>query len=719
MTKNSMKISPIRGIYLSTTILFSIFLVLIPIDVYANEVDVKTVGLEETSIITITNNSEENIKMFRIWLGGDLNFESFKTEKGWIGEKTPQGVIIFTSPEPINKSESVKFGIKTNKINPIINWKALDGEKILGKGVVESSKLNNVIQNSQLEINKNLDKSGDIFSKSTFKIIPNKPNSGSTIRVVGENFGNSQIFDFYIDGNKIGEFYTDENGKFVTTMKIPNASKDRVDFKIKNDKNEEKIVSLRLGENENRIMNTENIKLSINGIPNILKKGELLELQGEGIPNTSITIKIQNPEKLTIISKTAEVNNTGKWKISEKIDVGYDAILGKYNIVIGDGRNQVLKYFDVETNKILLIDSTKTVYEPGELIKFNGTVIPNESLELILQDNLSEQIKTDIIDIKKTGKFEFEYQTTENEDKEGTWTLIATQGKHKEFIFVGYGVTPTIPTQLEFDKTNYKTTEKATIYFTGEPLSKLKMIIISPSGNIGQDETVIILKSDGKSTYELNLQGYTSGIYTAVIQKDNAQTIKKFSVGLQLGSGPINAQVTQAEYQLGEKILLIGNANPNSLITATLVDSNNKKIKSLEFGSNNQGQFSEEFTIPSNGETGIWKINLASGTNFETVEFEVFQNAKTGLILTITEDKEIAGFGKNIKFNISSNHKTSIAVTIASQNGVIIDDSITCNTTSDFKCEIIWTITKDLLPGIYTVTAKDGAISTQSTFNVK
>ncbi len=244
-------------------------------------------------------------------------------------------------------------------------------------------------------------------------------------------------------------------------------------------------------------------------------------------------------------------------------------------------------------------------------------------------------------------------------------------------------------------------------------------MIISPSGNIGQDETVITLKSDGKSTYELNLQGYTSGIYTAVIQKDNAQTTKKFSVGLQLGSGPINAQITQDEYEIGEKILLIGNTNPNSLITGTLVDSNNNKIKSLEFGSNNQGQFSEEFTIPSNGETGIWKINLASGTNFETVEFEVFQNAKTGLILVITEDKEIAGFGKNIKFNISSNHKTSIAVTIVSQNGVIIDDSITCNTTSDFKCEIIWTITKDLLPGTYTVTAKDGLISTQSTFNVK
>ena len=57
----------------------------------------------------------KDVKTFRIWLSQNANFESFKTEKGWIGEKTPQGVIIFTSSEPIKENESVKFGIKTDK----------------------------------------------------------------------------------------------------------------------------------------------------------------------------------------------------------------------------------------------------------------------------------------------------------------------------------------------------------------------------------------------------------------------------------------------------------------------------------------------------------------------------------------------------------------------------------------------------------------------------
>ena len=42
-------------------------------------------------------------KVFRIWLSQNANFESFKTEKGWVGEKTPQGVIIFTSSESIKQ----------------------------------------------------------------------------------------------------------------------------------------------------------------------------------------------------------------------------------------------------------------------------------------------------------------------------------------------------------------------------------------------------------------------------------------------------------------------------------------------------------------------------------------------------------------------------------------------------------------------------------------
>jgi len=229
-----MKKSANKEISISIIILFSIALILIPSEVYADEINVVSRGLDETAIITVTNNSDNEIKSFRVWLGEEFNFKSFKTEKGWTGEKNQQGVIIFTSSETVKLDELVKFGLKTDKINPVINWKALDQEnKIIDKGIIKLSKLLEVNQNSNIELNENYNNGASIFLESTFRVIPDKPNPGSTIRITGDQFAASQKFDFYIDSEKIGNFTTDSSGHFITTMQIPNLGKEsRVDFKI-------------------------------------------------------------------------------------------------------------------------------------------------------------------------------------------------------------------------------------------------------------------------------------------------------------------------------------------------------------------------------------------------------------------------------------------------------------------------------------------------------
>ena len=165
-----MKKSSKRGIFLSVIILFSISLMLTPLNGYAEEIDLKSVGLDKTTIITLTNDGSKDVETFRIWLSQDTNFQSFKTERGWIGEKTPQGVIIFTSSESIKENESVKFGIKTDKPNPVINWKVLDQtNSIMGTGVITTSTMKSVIQNPQIIDNVNIKKNdGKIFSESTF-----------------------------------------------------------------------------------------------------------------------------------------------------------------------------------------------------------------------------------------------------------------------------------------------------------------------------------------------------------------------------------------------------------------------------------------------------------------------------------------------------------------------------------------------------------------------
>jgi len=714
----NMKKAVNNSIVLSVIILFSASIIFIPSNSYAEEINVKSIGVEKTSIITFTNDGTQDVKTFRIWLSQDANFESFKTEKGWVGEKTPQGVIIFTSSESIKKNESVKFGIKTDKSNPVINWKGVDQtNSVIETGVVTTSIKQAVNKNPDIDENQNKSISGELLEKSTFRIIPDKPNSGSTIRVIGEQFGKSQTFDFYIDEEKIGDFVTDNNGNFITTMKIPNIqSNERVDFKIKDKSGMEKVVSLRLGNVENRILESENIKLTIEGIKNTVYRGDILEVYGKAIPGSAVTITIVDPQKITTNTRTAEVDDSGNWKLTEPINVAFDATFGKYSVTVSDGKNQIMKNWNIETNKVIIINPTKQMFEAGDLIKFEGVVLPNIPIELILENHLGEEISSDIIEIDDSGLVEFEYQTIENEDKEGTWTLIATQGKDKEFTYVGYDEVPIIPTNLSFDKSNYKSSDNAIISFIGKPLDKLKMIIITPSGGIQGDEILIQLKADGRAEYELQLRGYTSGIYSAVIQKGNSQNSETFSVGLLMGSGTIDAKTTQSEYETGERILLLGKTNPNSLLVATLIDPTGKEIKSIDVPSNNVGMFTEErLRIPSNAQLGVWKINVSSGSNLDVVEFNVFSKLTEGM--TVSVDKVIK-IGEILKIEIIASHKTSITMEIFDPSGNQVDNTLSCNTTKEFVCESFWSVSEELLPGTYTIKVNDAISSDQTTFEI-
>ena len=202
-------------------------------------------------------------------------------------------------------------------------------------------------------------------------------------------------------------------------------------------------------------------------------------------------------------SRTAEVNSVGNWKLEKIITIPFDAEFGKYSIKISDGRNQILKNWNLETDKIVLINPTKVMFDAGELIKFNGTALPNKPIELILEDHLGNELDSKIITVGESGFVEFEYQSTENDDKEGTWTLIAIQEQKKEFTYVGYDELPSIPVNITFDKTNYKSTESAEIILTGKPSENLNLIIINPSGGIMGKDKLIQLREDGRAEYKL------------------------------------------------------------------------------------------------------------------------------------------------------------------------------------------------------------------------
>ena len=719
----NMSKSSTRGVFLSLVLLCLTVAVIIPINAYAaEEVNVKSFSFEETTIIEFTNSGKEDVNSFRIWLGSDINFKSFKTENGWVGEKTPQGVIIFTSSESVKPSESIKIGIKTDKTNPTINWKALDkNEKQIEIGKTIPKELPKPILNEKLT-GKNSDEG--ISSDSVFRIIPEKPNAGSTIRVTGDNFGSSQQFDFYINTDKIGTFKTDEDGHFVTTVTIPkNQNADRVDFSVKDKAGNEKKISLRIGEEENRIPETENIKLTIKGIPEILHRGDFIEVSGTAQPNGGITASVKDIDGKIINTRTAKADSKGNWKVEEPIIVPIDAPFGRYSAIISDGREEISTSWVLESGKVIIITPTTLMFNPGETIKFNGTALPNKSLEIILEDPLGDEKFSDIIQVSESGIVEIEYPTKANVDKEGTWTLVASQEGNKEFIYAGLGVIPSTPINIVFDKLNYKTTEIAVITLTGKSLDKLSLLIVDPSDkekifSDGSSSTPITLQQDGKKTFRLDLNGYSSGVYTAVVNKGSAKSSETFTVGLQTGSGEIKISSTKLDYRPGDAILVLGKANSNALLTLELIDPEGGIWKTKETFSDKEGNIKGgELRVPSKAKPGIWTIKAQSGSNLDKIEIEIMTSVEEGLTVTVSQGMEIPGFGKSINIKVV-NAIQMVQIKILTSDGKIIE-TLSFPASGNGEVKQPWFIPKGTVPGTYTVKVKDAQNTAETTFDIK
>jgi len=707
--------SSTRGIILSIVLLFSITLISIPS--YAEEINVKSIALDETTVMELTNDSDVEINTFRIWLGSDFSFKSFKTEKGWVGEKTPQGVIVFTSSESIKPGESVKFGIKTDKPSSGINWKALDkGDKQISTGKSIASSLPNVVENPK--VNENLGNSGSaISSESSFRIVPEKPNAGSTIRVTGDKFGASQEFDFYIDSKKIGSFVTDKDGHFITTMKIPESqTTDRVDFKIMDKKGEEKKISLRLGEIENRIPVSENIPLTFQGIPKIVHRGDFLEIFGTGAPNSGITITITSSSGDITRTLSAETDSKGKWAL-EPLLVPLDRQFGEYTGTITDGRDSKTTTWTLESDKKIIITPITLKFDPGQTLKFNGTALPNKSIELILEDPLGKEIISDIRKLDESGIVFFEYPTTQSSMK-GTYTLIATQENYKEFSYAGIGQLPTIPVNLEFDKLNYKAGDIATITLSGKASEIVSLLIVDPSDKPKGESTSIKLQPDGRGKHTIDLKGYSSGVYTAVISKGSDQSEEVFTVGLQTGSGEIDINTTKVDYRAGDSVLILGETSPNNLLTVSMIDPDENTIKTRDTFSNKNGKISEDsFRIPSDAKPGTWTIRATSGSNFDNVKINVLAVIQEGMVVVVEEGANIPGFGKTINIHVFGASQT-VKMEIVAQDGKVIEE-LSFPASKSGEINQPWIVPKDTEPGLYTIKVSDALNSAETTYQIK
>ena len=682
-----------------------------------SEIIANSFGLENSTILELKNSRGNNIEIdsVRIWLSGENSFQSFKTEQGWMGKNTPQGVIIFSSQDLLKPGEVVKFGIKTSVEKPVINWKALDtnGNIIKTAQTITDTEITDVKEIIQ-------PKSVAIKDDSTFRLIPTKLSPGSDFRVIGNNFVPNQSLNFYINEKITNTFSTDSNGSFLITNQVPESTNaERTQFLISDSVGAETEISIRLTEQEKRTIG-QSLQLVFDETPTTVKRGESITLQGVATPENTLTIT-SSQNTLGIISiETITTGSDGKWSFENLFSPELE--LETITIKISDGKDLIERNIDVISSKLIRINSEEPRYEPGDVITFTGNAIANTDLLYYLEDPKGSEIISDLITVDSSGIITFEIQTELSQMK-GTYVLHANQGKENGISVVGLGEEPVEVIVVDSTKLNYNTNEKIKIQIQGQPNATVAIIILDDSSKEKISDTVN-LGADGFHTYEIESNELSVGTYVIEVRHGKARGDTVFSIGLTQGSGVITMQTTKDEYNAGESILLMGNTGANSLLTLTLYNSEGTVVKQVEVFTSKNGAFqSDKFRIPNDPEIGQWSIKAKSGGNTAEHSFTVTKILEGVAVLV---DKESRTYSLSEIITISgagANPSTALDIKFLDSGGNEISDKLTIYATSTgayiTSIPVAVIIPSDLVPGEFTILVEDPLTSSSTTITVE
>ncbi len=681
------------------------------------ETAAKSTSFEKTTLIEFTNNESTDIQTVRMWLGKDSGeFKSFKAEKGWTGTKTAQGVLIFSTIDSLSPGQSVKFGIKTEVAGPGINWKTVDsagadlsvGKTLPGQTIQQPKETTPPQDNTPPPAT---------MDKATFKIIPESPKNGDSIRIVGEGFPPNTVLNFMIDNESLEDFQSDEKGNVIGTAKIPLTKQaDRVDLSLADKTGNRKTISIRIGHADVVVSPpSHNIeKLTVDKGTEIAEPGQKVSASGTGKAGGSVKITAKDSVGTKLYEAVVQIDSQGNW--SHETTVPLDAPLGTRTIEFSDGVDTITKTLSISVSKTVRISSSAIKYNPGDKLLFNGTAKPDQSLQIIIDDPIGKEVYSDIIQVNATGLVSFGYQTTSASIK-GTYAMLASQGDETEIVRVGLGELPTEQIIAKFDKLNYASSETAKLTIEGPTKSTISLLVIDPSDKVKITEGVT-LGLDGSKVYELGLSGYKSGVYTVVLKYTKSQAEVVFSVGLQTTSGPIIMHATKETYLPGEISLVLGSTNANALLSLEMSDPNGKIIKQKDIFSDKDGKFSDgTFRVPSDAVQGAWMIKAKSGANYAEAKFTV--SGTTDKTFTVKVDKQSYIKGDLMIISGTGGGKTQTATaTISDQNGVKITD-LSSFSTSAGSFQITWKVPTDMVPGTYKIKATIGTDVAETTFTVQ
>ena len=352
--------------------------------------------------------------------------------------------------------------------------------------------------------------------------------------------------------------------------------------------------------------------------------GDVIEFTGSGIPNENITLILEDPLGVEVISKTFNVNDSGNFNFSVDVDVNFTE--GTYLLSAYQGRETSLSVIGVEENpeSILVVKPTQLNYSFGSSVDLKIQGEPHKSVSLVIIDDSFQKKISDSIKLDDNGNYIYEVDS--DELGTGAFEVEVRHGNSRGATIFTVGLS-TGSGQIEFDtiRQEYNSGEKLLIIGKTGNNSLLSVEIFDDSGRL-----VRVLETFSDKTGMFKVDNFRvpltsdAGEWTINISSGENSTERKFFVVTETSGIAVFTQEQSKLHKTGQILTIFGkDAREGSVVFLTINNSDNVLVESLELQTTNSGDFYAIWLIPKDLLPGIYTILADDEISTSTTSFSV------------------------------------------------------------------------------------------------
>ena len=497
------------------------------------------------SVVKIENSKDNIYSINLVWLTLQNGvIQSFKSIDGWSTEtaSNPNTVQFRTDSKPIQPGESVRFGIKSDQINPIFKWIILDedGDE-LGSGILDvakqiqentqSSTSNGKPQetNPKPEDNPATDGNGQEGQEvpqpsvpPVIYILPEVAKPGFVIRITGEGFTPNSKLNVLFDGRSITRLDVSADGTLRDRVTIP---KDTVNgahqISVSDTTGRAANIPLTIKEDE-RI-----VQLTVTTEQQSYRQGQLVKIAGTGKAGAAVQLTANNPVGIAILSLAVPVDSIGKY--SAFIPLSEDATPGNYEIVAFQDAKSVKTSFKVETisGQQISVVTDKPEYKQGENVKISGKTSPNKDVNVKVFAPDSSEVFGNVVRSDSNGGYEISMPVSPTSAL-GKYSAVV-KVDNEEIAITFAVIQGSVVLTIQTDKEEYREGELVRISGKGKANERVSIQIKTPREELIPMSTNT--KSDGSfSALWLVPATAKNGTYRLLVEQGDARAETLFVV---------------------------------------------------------------------------------------------------------------------------------------------------------------------------------------------